>query len=291
MIFGLVVNLSKPDAVCLAQELCAWSEQRGTPFLLLPREAEALGREAAPLEEWLKSVQTALVIGGDGTFLKAARLVQNTDINLFGICMGHLGFLAVGDPAHAREQIEQIERGDFTPQPRHFLEGILTTGDQKHKIFALNDMVLSKGIQARLVSVDVQVQNKPMCEFRADGVIVSSPTGSTAYALSAGGPIVPPHLSCMILVPICAHTLYARPTLLGPDDHLSLTPREGSELYLTVDGEDVYPMTHDDRLEVSLSKHHFINVASLPQFGYYDLLHQKLMWGWDPVSRKGAAHA
>lgn len=291
MIFGLVVNLSKTDAVQFAAELCAWGEERGVPFLLLPKDAAALNRPAVPLEKWLRRVETAIVIGGDGTFLKAARLVQGTGINLFGVCLGHLGFLAVGDPVHAKTQIVQIENGDFTPQKRHFLEGVLRTSDGKKSVFALNDMVLSKGIQARLVTVDVRVQQKPMCEYRADGIIVSSPTGSTAYALSAGGPIVPPHLSCMLLVPICAHTLYARPTLVAPDDSLALTPRGNSEVYLTVDGEDVYPMKADDCLEVRLSCDRFVNVVSLPQFDYYDLLHQKLMWGWDPVSRKGYGNA
>lgn len=291
MKFGLIVNLSKPEAVQLAEELCAWGRKRDNPFLLFADEAAALRQNGIPLDRWLAEVETALVIGGDGTFLQAAHLVQHSGINLFGVSVGHLGFLAIGDPRRVCEQIEQIEKGDFRVERRRFLEGVLATEKGERCVFALNDLVLSKGIQARLVSLDVQVQGKPICEYRADGVIISTPTGSTAYALSAGGPIVPPSLDCMLLVPICAHTLYARPTLLGPDDCLTLRPTENSELFLTVDGADVYPLSSRDRLDVRLSRDHGVNTISLPQFDYYDLLHEKLLWGWNPVSERSARRA
>ena len=283
MKFGLIVNLSKPQAIRLANELCLWGEQRGNPFLIYPEAAVALGRESLTRERWLEEVETALVLGGDGTFLKAARMVRETNINLFGICTGHLGFLAVGNPLRAKEETLQIERGDFTVQTRRFLEGVVTGLDGQRRVYALNDFVL-KGGAARLVSIDTRVQGKPMCEYRADGLIVATPTGSTAYALSAGGPIVPPSLECMVLVPICAHTLYARPTLLGPSDCLTLRPADGGELFLTADGDEVVPMRGAERLDVRLSTDHRVNMISLPHFDYYDLLHEKLMWGWNPVN-------
>ena len=181
MKFGLITNLTKPEAVRLAQELCVWGEERGVPFLLYPEEAQVLKQPSLPLEHWLSEVDTALVIGGDGTFLKAARMVQNAGISLFGICTGHLGFLAVGDPLRAKEEVLQIERGDFAVEKRRFLQGDLVGADVAERVFALNDFVL-KGSQARLVSIDVQVQGKPMCEYRADGLIVATPTGSTAWS-------------------------------------------------------------------------------------------------------------
>ena len=291
MKFGLIVNLLKPEAVRLAEELCEWGRSRGSQFLLYGEAAEVLHEKAVPPENWLSEVDTALVIGGDGTFLKAAHLVRNTAISLFGVCFGHLGFLANGDPEHVKEETLQIERGDFKSSRRYFLDASLVTAKGTRHISALNDFVLSKGIQARLVSIDVQVNGKPMCEYRADGLIISTPTGSTAYALSAGGPIVPPTLDCMLLVPSCAHTLYARPTLLPPDDRLVLRPVDGSELFLTVDGDEVFPLTADEFIEVTYSKDHFINVVTLPQFEYYDLLHEKLMWGWNPVTERGARNA
>ncbi|MGI6076242.1 MAG: NAD(+)/NADH kinase [Pyramidobacter sp.] len=291
MKFGLIVNLSKPEAVELARELCAWGEARNRSFLLFGEEAQALGQPALPYERWLREVQTALVIGGDGTFLKAAHCVRDTAISLFGVCIGHLGFLANGDPQHVKQEILQIERGDFNLTRRYFLDATLKLTKGTRRIFALNDFVLSKGIPARLVSIDVRVNDKPMCEYRADGLIISTPTGSTAYALSAGGPIVPPTLDCMLLVPICAHTLYARPTLLAPTDRLAFRPADGSELFITVDGDEVIPLSSHELIEMTYSKEHYINVIALPQFEYYDLLHEKLMWGWNPATERGIGHA
>ena len=285
MKFGLITNLTKPEAIQLAKELCAWGEERNSPFLLYPEEAGELGRSGIAMEQWLEEVETALVLGGDGTFLKAARLVRGTPIKLFGICTGHLGFLAVGNPLRAREEVMMIERGECGVEQRPFLEGMITGLDGRRRVFALNDLVL-KGSQARLVSIDVSVQGKPMCEYRADGLIVATPTGSTAYALSAGGPIVPPSLECMVLVPICAHTLYARPTLLGANDVLTLRPMGRGELFLTADGDEVLPMDSSDTLEITLSAGQYVSLISLPHFDYYDLLHQKLMWGWNPVTER-----
>ena len=109
MKFGLIVNLAKPEAIQLAGELCAWGRKRNNPFLLFAEEASALRQNGIPLDRWLAEVETALVIGGDGTFLQAAHLVQHSGINLFGVSVGHLGFLAVGDPRRVCEQIEQAE--------------------------------------------------------------------------------------------------------------------------------------------------------------------------------------
>ncbi len=285
MNFGLITNLAKPEAVRLAGELCDWGVRRGRPFLLYPGEAEALGRPGVPLERWLAAVDTALVLGGDGTFLKAARMVCRSGIALFGVCTGRLGFLAVGDPRRVREEVEQIERGDFRLERRGFLEGVVSGPRGIRRAFALNDFVV-KGGQARLVSIDVRVQDKPMCEYRADGLIVATPTGSTAYALSAGGPIVPPSLECMVLVPICAHTLYARPTLLSPSDRLTLRPADGGELFLTADGDETFTLGGGERFDITLARDLGANVITLPDFGYYDLLHEKLMWGWNPVAER-----
>ncbi len=291
MKFGLVVNLSKPDAIQLARELCAWGEARGNSFLSYGDEAEALHQSGMTQERWLREVETALVIGGDGTFMKTARMTQGTGINLFGICLGHLGFLAVGSPKLAKETVLQIESGNFRSERRYLLEGVLHSPGREQRIFALNEFVLSKSTPPKMANIDVRVQGKPMCEYRADGLIVSSPTGSTAYALSAGGPIVPPSLNCMLLVPICAHTLYARPTLLGPDDRVTLRPSDHYELALSADGGDVVPMTYSDSIDIFISKEHYVSVAVLPQFDYYDLLHEKLLWGWNPVSERRARDA
>lgn len=286
MKFGLAVNTIKPGALRLAAEIYDWGVENGVPFLLYPVEGKAMNRPCVSLDEWLDQVETAFVLGGDGTFLRIAHMVQNTDIKLFGISAGHLGFLSNYPKEKVYDAIRQIISGDYSVERRPFLEGLLQTPKGSRRFFALNDFVLTKGIQARLVNIAVSIQGKPMCEYRSDGIIVSTPTGSTAYALSAGGPIVPPELDCMLLVPICAHTLYARPTLHSSKEHIVLQPKEDSDLFLTIDGDEVYPLGCDDRLEVFLSETCGVNIITLPQFDYYDLLHEKLMWGWNPVSER-----
>lgn len=293
MKMGLLINLKKQEAIAFAKDLCDWAENEAHFKFFLPvRDASALHKDGLPDEIWLKTVDLSIVVGGDGTFLEASRFVVDSNIVLFGINLGHLGFLATGRPENAREEILQIYSGDYTVSRRRFLEGTLISNGQSEEFFALNDLVLSKGVLAKLISISVEVYEKPMCDFRADGLIVSSPTGSTAYALSAGGPIVPPHVPCMILAPICAHTLYSRPIILGPEDRLSLIPRtEGSEIYLTIDGQEAHSIQTESRLDVILSKRKYVDVISLRQLGYFELLHQKMMWGFNPVSPGVKYHA
>ncbi len=292
MNIGLLMNREKKEAQDFAAELLRWSEDEGFSFWVPDFDADTLRTPGRTVEQWLQNVDTALVVGGDGTFLRAARFVQGTEIALFGVNLGHLGFLATGQPERAKEEILQIRNGDFTVQRRQLLEGTLIGQEKERIFFALNDLVLSKGPLAKLISVEVEVDNRPMCEYRADGLIVSTPTGSTAYALSAGGPIVPPHVPCMILAPICAHSLYSRPIIFGPGDRLTLKPRrDNDDVYLTVDGQEVYAVETDQKMEVRLSMERHINVVALPQLDYFDLLHQKLMWGFNPTASREARHA
>ncbi len=280
MEIGLIVNTQKPRAIDLAMELLKWGPQQGISFRLPPLEASVLG---VPVDEksWKNRVSIALVIGGDGTFLRAARYVLDDKIALFGVNVGHLGFLAAGDPENVKEDVIEISRGNYRIQPRHILLGeIFRAGEREHRLYALNDLVLTKGPLARVMEVDIHICNKLTGTLRADGIIASTPTGSTAYALSAGGPIVPPHVPCMILAPICAHTLYARPVVLGPKDVLTLSPRgESRDLTLTQDGQLGYEILPGDRIEITLAPDKKVDVLWLPGRDYYDLLSKKLMWG------------
>lgn len=285
MVPGMMVNLAKPKAMELARRLLDWGEELGVQIRLPQREAHALGCQGDDLQTWCRTVDAAIVIGGDGTFLRAARRIldQGKDIPLFGINVGHLGFLATGAVEGAQSELTQILEGRYTVQKRHTLECRYIRGEEQKQYYALNDFVLYKGTQAKLISVAVEVHGRPMCVFRADGLIVATPTGSTAYALSAGGPIVPPHVPCMVLAPICAHTLYSRPIILAPHDQLSMRPRCEAQTFFSVDGQDGIGVSEGDSLQVSLSERRWVSVITLPQQGYFELLHRKLMWGFDPV--------
>ena len=282
---GLLLNTQKKKAVDLAQRLLLWAQERNIRFLLPPHEAALLGLPSLPDQEWKKAVPFAVVIGGDGTFLRAGRYVLSHQTPLYGINVGKLGFLAAGSPDEAEEDILSILAGKHRVQPRVLLEGRVLRGDRKvHEVFALNDLVINKGSFARVIFIRILVNGEPLSLLPADGVIVATPTGSTAYALSAGGPIVPPHVPCLIVAPICAHTLYARPIILGADDVVTIAP-EGNfrDLVFSQDGQLSYELLPEDRIEIRLSPEKRVQSIVLPGREYFALLQQKLCWGQSQV--------
>ena len=278
---GLLLNTQKPKALELGRRLISWGQEQGISILTPPHEASILGYPGISDEEWRQSVDFAVVIGGDGTFLRAARYVVGCSIPLYGINVGNLGFLAAGDPQNAEKDILAIMRGGYSVQERALLQGAVWRGDRKvHELYAVNDLVVTKGSFARLVFIRLHVNGKPLSVLPADGLIASTPTGSTAYALSVGGPIVPPHVPCFLVAPICAHTLYARPIVLGQDDEVSIVPEgDNRDLMLTQDGQLGYELLPGDRIAVRLAPGKTISTISLPARDYYDLLQQKLNWG------------
>jgi NAD+ kinase len=283
---GMLVNTRKTGALAMARLLIEWGKSSGVCFLFPPHEASVLGIQGVDDEEWRRSVSIAVVIGGDGTFLRAARYVLGAAVSLYGINLGHLGFLASGKAEEAEKDLEAILRGEYSLLSHRVLEGqILREGKNTHTLFALNDLVLAKGALARVMHIEVSLGDKVLNTLPADGIIVSTPTGSTAYALSAGGPIVPPHIPCMIIVPICAHTLYTRPVLAGEDDVITLTPKGNHrDLLLTQDGQLGYEILPGDSIRISLNREKAVNVIALPWRNYFDLLQEKLQWGKGIVS-------
>jgi len=280
---GLLVNTQKNEALAVARRLWRWGPGRSIRFLAPPHEAAVLGLPGVEPQEWLETVEFAVVLGGDGTFLRAVRFVLGHPIPLFGINAGRLGFLAAGNPQTAEQDLETILQGGCAYETRRLLRGVVRRNDRiVHEVFALNDLVVTKGSFARLIHLQMYVGSRHLNTLPADGVIVATPTGSTAYALSAGGPIVPPHVPCMLLVPICAHTLYARPLVLGDTDTLTLVPLgDHHEILLTQDGQLGYEMLPGDRLEISLLQNGGITAIVLPGRDYYTLLQEKLRWGRD----------
>ena len=241
---GMIVNLRKPEAVNMALHLLEWAKSNKCEFLLPHQEASALTTAGLDDEQWLKTVKMALVIGGDGTFLRAARYVMGTDIILHGVNLGHLGFLALSRPEEIERDLEYIINDNFEILERRVLRTVLFHDDiQTHSLYALNDIVLSSNAIARLLQVEILMNQQFFCVLPADGVIVSSPTGSTAYALSAGGPLIPPNMSALLIAPLCAHTLYSRPIVASESDVITLIPRGVSrDLLLTQDGQAAYEL-------------------------------------------------
>ena len=286
---GLMINLTKPDAVEFARSLLTRWHDQGVDFLLPPEEGQALGQAWLPMNDFCQKASFVVVVGGDGTFLRAARRIQDigAEVPLFGVNMGHLGFLATSTPDLFDQHLQDLLQGKGEVTRRRLIEGFIKKGASEQPIYALNDVVLYKGCGAKMISVDVSLRGRSISTMRADGVILSTPTGSTAYALSAGGPIVPPHVACTILAPLCAHTLYWRPLVLSAEDQVTLTLMSEQDASVSVDGLDAIDLPQGGQLELWLSDR-AVSVMNLQSFDYFDLLHRKLMWGFDPV---GGAHA
>jgi len=287
---GLLINTQKSEALAVARRLLRWGSEKSIRFLAPPHEAAVLGLEGVEPREWLETVEFAAVIGGDGTFLRAIRFILGHPIPLLGINAGRLGFLAAGNPHTAERDLEKILRGECTYEKRRLLRGVVRRNDRiVHEVFAMNDLVISKGSFARLIHLKVYVGPRHLSTLPADGLIVATPTGSTAYSLSAGGPIVPPHVPCMLVVPICAHTLYARPMVFSEGDTLTLVPLgDHHEILLTQDGQLGYEMLPGDRLEISLLREEYgVTAIVLPGRDYYTLLQEKLRWGQETIPEFG----
>ncbi|MBQ7544578.1 MAG: NAD(+)/NADH kinase [Synergistaceae bacterium] len=278
---GMIVNLRKPEAVSMARRLLQWGQENGCTFLLPHQEASALTTTGLDDEQWLRTVKLALVIGGDGTFLRAARYIMGTDIILHGVNLGHLGFLASSRPEEAEQDIMNILRDNFTVLERRVLRCVLYHDDSPlHRIYALNDLVLTTNAIARLLQIEIRFNDEFFCVLPADGVIVSTPTGSTAYALSAGGPIIPPHMDAMLLAPLCAHTLYSRPLMASEHDCITLIPRGVSrDLMLTQDGQLAYEVFPHDRIDINLAADKKIRTVNLTGRNFLDIVRDKLGWG------------
>ena len=278
---GLLVNTQKRPALDLAEKILRWGRRQNVSFALPPHESHMLGVEEVSDKDWKERVDAAVVLGGDGTFLRAARYVIGHDIPLYGINVGHLGFLSCGKVENAEKDLEMILKGEHQIQYRRLLHGIVSRGKrQKHEVYALNDLVVTKGPFARLIALNISVSGSPLSVLHADGLIISTPTGSTAYSLSAGGPIIPPHLSCMILSPICAHTLYSRPMVLSDSDTINITPEgQHREIMLTQDGQLGYELFPGDCITVTLDPSRRVGIIAMKGNDFFSLLQEKFQWG------------
>jgi len=229
--------------------------------------------------EVAKRADLVIAIGGDGTLLHAARNVAARNVPLVGINRGRLGFLTDVTPEHLREALNAILAGKYLAERRLTLAAQLGKR-AKSSSFALNDVVLQKGDTGRLLDFTTEVDNVYVNTHRGDGLIVATPTGSTAYALSCGGPIIQPNVDALVMVPFCPHTLSDRPLVLPSSSEIRVTLDNagGSEAHVVCDGESVARMAAGDVLTISLAKQP-ITLLHPREYNYYELLRSKLNWG------------
>lgn len=248
----------------------------GAKELAIQIGARFSGSKVAPTDEIEKDATFVIVVGGDGTLLKCARFTSLLDIPVFGFNMGRLGFLAQAMPNEIDFVAKKIKDGDFRIENRSMLYCPTT------KSTALNDIVIKGATYSRTSTLKLKIGESELCSYLADGLIISTPTGSTAYSLSAGGPIISPELECFVVVPICPHTLNARPIVVSNTEKLTITTHDApKDFQLTSDGQDVKTIKGEIKIE-KFEKSAKLLLLNSQNGGFYDVLREKLYWGKAP---------
>lgn len=275
---GIIANLGKRDALKVAGELLAWLEARGLGVLLETELAAGLGRSelGRSREQLAEGVDFVIVLGGDGTLLGAARAVAPAGRPLLGVNLGRLGFLTEIELGDLYRRLPDFLAGRYVLDERMFLEVRGQDGRLPVRP-ALNEVVITKGAFARLIHLHTYVNDTYVDTYPADGLIVATPTGSTAYSLAAGGPIVEPGVDVIILTPICPHSLYARAMVLNANDVVRVKIEAGHrDLSLTIDGQEGYNLSPGDEIIIRRNERFRARLLRSPDWRFHDLLRRKL---------------
>lgn len=255
-------------------------EECGHEVLVDANVAEATGLGPAVARENLgDGADLAIVLGGDGTLLLGSRVFSPGGVPILGINMGRLGFLTDTGPAHMLEVLERVFVDDYDIEERLMLEGEVLRGDKVlGPASALNDIVVNKGALAQVIRLETRVNGELVSNYLADGIIFSTPTGSTAYGLAVGGPIVAPNTDVMLVAPICPHLLTNRPLILSAAAEVECIVKEArGEVYLTIDGQEGFPMLPGDRIRVRSAKHR-ARLVKVRSRDFFDILRTKMGW-------------
>ena len=257
--FGLVANPEKPRTGALVRRAATWLARQGLVVVMESDTSRRAGvgrrHRAVPLEAMGAEVDAILVFGGDGTMLRVARVVAGNDVAILGVNVGHLGFLTSVAPAALEETLGLLGQGRFSLDERALLEATVQRSAHVSVETALNDLVLSRGAASRLIELEVAVNDEIVTRYRCDGLIVSSPTGSTAYSVSAGGSVVSPDAEVLVLTPICPHTLSIRPIVVSLASTVRVRLcRVHGEVSLSADGQVQSALGAGDTVEVRRSR-------------------------------------
>jgi len=284
---GIVVKRHQPDALQTVCRLTEWLNERGISLVGGPEiERERIEHETGcaiqvvPEAELATSVDLILVLGGDGTMIGTARMVGDTEVPVIGVNYGGLGYLAEFRIEELFAALESILKGEYKLEKRVMLAVELFRGDDNvSRNRVLNDVVINKSALARIIEIDAYLNSQFVNSFRADGLIVSTPTGSTAYNLSAGGPVIYPSMNAIVITPICPFTLSNRPIVVPDESEIELRLKtEEEEVALTLDGQVGFPLKVEDRVVIRKSRTSF-NLVQPMNRNYFEVLRDKLRWG------------
>ncbi len=277
---GIICKLHREEPVEILKELLPWLLQRGCEVFVARETAVHLDIRGYDRKEIPALVEAVLVLGGDGTMLSVNRLVADRGIPVLGVNLGSLGFLTEVKKENIYTAIEKMLSGTCRVEERLMLKAtVRRSGEPVEEYRVLNDVVINKGALARIVDLETCVDKFYVTTFKADGLIISTPTGSTAYSLSAGGPVLYPTLDSIVLTPICPHTLTNRPIVLPDTVLIEVRLISLSEdVFLTLDGQVGSSLHPDDIIEIRKAEYKARHLVPGDQ-GYFDVLRTKLKWG------------
>lgn len=277
---GILTKPQFPELETVLKQLVRWLQSQNKTIVLGSSAAALLHEDNSHGDLALASQsELVIVLGGDGTMLSAARLVETRCTPILGVNMGGLGFLTEVTVENLYDSLEKVFTQQFFLDNRLRLQARISHHDSREEQgTALNDIVISKGTIGRMIKTHIQVDKQFVTLLRGDGVIVSSPTGSTAYSMSSGGPILDPSLQALLLTPISPHTLTHRPLLVPNDVSLEIALTNGIEVRAIFDGQIGFVMNQGDSILISASPHR-TRLIRFPDRTYYDVLRNKLKWG------------
>ncbi len=283
---GIVVKPAHSEAWQTAGELAEWLAARGRGVSTYrfngetPTSSVIKGQLSEEAKELVERSELIVVLGGDGTMISTARMIGDADVLVLGVNYGSLGYLTDFRIEEMYSALDAIFEGNYEIDRRVMLGAEHWRGDEMQaKGRVLNDVVINKAAIARVIEIEVNLNRLFVNSFRSDGLIVSTPTGSTAYNLSAGGPIIFPSMNAVVLTPICPFTLTNRPIVVPDDAEIELSLKDENEgVVLTLDGQTAYSLRSGDRVKIRKSRTTF-NLLQPPNRNYFDVLRNKLKWG------------
>lgn len=277
---GIIGKTGKQETLDILTELVPWLKSRGHEVYIDIENATVMNIEGTPRSQMSSLADMIIVLGGDGTMIGAARLVAEKGVPILGVNIGGLGFLTAVSRDELYEVLGRVLVDDCHVEERIMLNAcVLRHSECIAEYIVMNDVVVNKGALARIVDLETYVNNTYISTFKADGLIVSTPTGSTAYALSAGGPILYPTINSIVLAPICPHTLTNRPIVLPDDVKIEIMLRSLNEdVFLTLDGQMGFSLRQNDIIEVKKSQYKARFYIPCER-DYFEIIRTKLKWG------------
>ncbi|MCS7009443.1 MAG: NAD(+)/NADH kinase [Chthoniobacterales bacterium] len=277
---GLIAHVGKPGASSIVQKTIACLQKHRAEFLAESKTAALVNlSQHYPVEELAERCSILLVLGGDGTILRVIHQISGAIPPIFGLNIGSLGFLTCFGPDEIEAAISSILTRDYVLSPRRLLSATVRHAGKISTHEALNEVLISRGERSQLVKVRVLIDGTLLTDYYADGLIVATPTGSTAYSLSAGGPILMPDCGALVITPICPHVLTNRSVVVADNSIITLIPCGDQEqaVFVTLDGHDAQRVAPDDRIEIQKSSR-ILPLAMLPNRSFSSILQQKLKW-------------